>query len=129
MSNQFIFSSNNTDWTTSFEVPIGVECQYEIALLNLETFNAIPNIDKTNNMFYYIVPDGNPRTNSIDRGIPTGKQKIELPVGSYDVNDINQYIQKTMKLTKQKQRRKKEVFKLTISLSGQWPIWIIIGIK
>ena len=57
MSHQFVFSSNKTSWTTNFEKSIHVDNdqnQYEIALLNLETYNSIPNIDKSNNIFVYI---------------------------------------------------------------------------
>ena len=89
MSNQFVFSSNKTSWTTNFEKSIHVDNdqnQYEIALLNLETYNSIPNIDESNNIFVYGV--------STDHRL---KHEIEIPVGSYDITDINNVIQKTMK--------------------------------
>jgi hypothetical protein len=89
MSNQFVFSSNKTSWTTNFEKSIHVDNdqnQYEIALLNLETYNRIPNIDESNNIFVYSV--------STNHRL---KHKIKIPVGSYDITDINAVIQKTMK--------------------------------
>ena len=60
MSNRSVFSSNKTSWTTNFENLIHVDNdknQYEIALLNLETYNSIPNIDETNNKFVYTLPN------------------------------------------------------------------------
>ena len=48
-----------------------------MALVNLETYYSFPNIDKTNNIFKY----------SIDKG----KKwiEIEIPEGSYELNQIN----------------------------------------
>ena len=89
MSQQFVFSSNKTSWVTDFEKSIHVDNdqnQYEIALLNLETYNSIPNIDVSSNIFVY--------------GVSTNlelKHEIEIPVGSYDITDINNVIKKIMK--------------------------------
>ena len=63
MSNQFVFSSNKTSWVTDIDKSIHVDNdqdQYEIVLLNLETYNSIPNIDETNNKFVYTLPNESP---------------------------------------------------------------------
>ncbi|CAH1106673.1 unnamed protein product [Psylliodes chrysocephalus] len=50
------------------------EADYQIGLIDFFTYNTIPNVDKTNNMFY------------ID------KHEISIPEGSYEVDDIARYI-------------------------------------
>ena len=48
---------------------------YVIGLIELLTFNSIPNIDSDHNKLYI------------------GEQTITLPTGSYEINDINEYVQ------------------------------------
>lgn len=51
--------------------------EWEIALIGFTTFNSIPNIEEgKNNLFYY----GSPPV------------KIELPTGSYEIDDISEFI-------------------------------------
>ena len=54
---------------------------YEIALVNLETYYSFPNIDETNNVFIYSPDDGN------------SWEKIKIPIGSYEIDDLNNTIQ------------------------------------
>ena len=49
--------------------------EYEIALVNLETYYSFPNIDETNNVFIYSPDNGNSRL------------KIKIPEGSYEIDD------------------------------------------
>ena len=58
---------------------------YEIALVNLETYYSFPNITTENNHFSYS-PDGG----------GTWFQ-LRIPEGSYDIEDINEFIQQKMK--------------------------------
>ena len=51
--------------------------EYEIALVNLETYYSFLNIDESNNVFVYSPDNGNSWV------------KIKLPEGSYENNDIN----------------------------------------
>ena len=51
---------------------------YVIGLIELLTFNSVPNIDSNSNKLYI------------------GEQIITLPTGSYEINDINDYIQKRL---------------------------------
>ena len=76
---------------TNFNPPIYLdpEANYVIGLTNFETFNAIPNIDEKNNKIYL----GN-------------NELIEIPPGSYELKDINRYLQ-------EKFQEKKIVFQLS----------------
>ena len=56
-----------------------------MALVNLETYYSFPNIDSTNNYFRYS-PDGG-----------TSWHEIYIPEGSYDITDLNDWIQLKMK--------------------------------
>ena len=58
--------------------------EYEIALVNLETYYSFPNIDETNNVFVYSPDDGNSCV------------KIKTPEGSYEIDDINNTIHHEM---------------------------------
>ena len=58
---------------------------YEIALINLETYYSFPNIDRSNNCFTY-----SPRAN------PSWFDII-IPEGSFHVEDINEFIQREMR--------------------------------
>lgn len=83
----FIFSSNSTDWITHFSPPFNLdpEKKYELALVNLETYNSVPNISSTNNTFVYS-PSG---------GVTW--KTISLPEGSYELTQINEEIQCQLK--------------------------------
>lgn len=58
---------------------------YEMALVSLETYYSFPNIDSSNNKFRY----------SPDNGATW--ITIQVPEGSYEITDINAYIQAIMK--------------------------------
>src|SRR5688572_5562141 len=82
--------------------------KYEMSLLNLETYFSFPNIDATNNHFRYTPyvnpdersddsdsrPGGSDRSDSDGVGIWTD---VFIPEGCYEITDINDYIQRTMK--------------------------------
>lgn len=51
---------------------------WEIGLIDLSTYNSIPNVEEgVNNIFYY------------------GDKFIEIPTGSYEIEDLEQYLKKT----------------------------------
>ena len=56
-----------------------------MALVNLETYNSFPNIDSSNNNCRY----------SPDKG--TTWLNINVPEGSYEIVDIDEYVQRIMK--------------------------------
>ena len=57
---------------------------YEIALINLETYYSFPNIHKSNNYF------------SFSPGVNAPWFDIIIPEGSYHVEDINEFIHRQM---------------------------------
>lgn len=82
ISSSFTLSMNgtqshlSTDFNPSLE--LGENEQYECALIYFKTFNSIPNVDKSNNLFHY------------------GDNVIEIPEGAYEINDIIRYLDTTM---------------------------------
>ena len=62
-----------------------IKKDYEIALINLETYYSFPNIDRSNNCFSYSPGANSP---SFD---------IIIPEGSYHVEDINEFIHRQMR--------------------------------
>ena len=83
---QIIVSDNTTLFTKKFNPPIQLKKHksYEIALVNLETYYSIPNITRKNNSFKYSANG-------------TDWHTITIPTGSYDIEDINDVIQREMK--------------------------------
>ena len=83
---QIIVSNNESSFNTRISPAIQLDRdkEYEIALVNLETYYAFPNIDETNNVFVYSPDNGNLWV------------KIKIPGGSYEIDDINNTIQHEM---------------------------------
>ena len=84
---QITISNNKTDFVTRFNPPLQLKKgkQYEMALLNLETYYSFPNIDSTNNNFKYS-PDGGDNWFT-----------VTVPEGSYEIRDIDAAIKQQMK--------------------------------
>ena len=84
---QIILSSDKTNFNTRFnpKLELDEKKKYEIALVNLETYYSFPNIDETNNTFVYSPDNAN------------SWEKIKIPEGSYEIDDINDAIQHEMK--------------------------------
>ena len=84
---QIIVSNNKTRFKTRFNPPIQLDKtkQYEIALVNLETYYSFPNIDASNNYFRYSPDDGDTWF------------EMCIPEGSYDITDINDTMQQKMR--------------------------------
>ena len=82
-----VVSDNKTRFKTCFKPPIQLNKKkdYEIALINLETYYSYQNIDRSNNCFSYS-PSAN--ASCLD---------IIIPDGSYHVEDINEFIQREMR--------------------------------
>ena len=79
---QIIVSDSESRLKTRFnpKLQLDRETEHEIALVNLETYYAFPNIDESNNVFVY----------STDNG--TSCVKIKIPEGSCKIDDINNTI-------------------------------------
>lgn len=88
----FIVSGNDSQILTRFNPPLQLKESktYEMALVNLETYNSIPNIHTGNNSFRYSPDDG------------ANWFPIALSTGSYDIEDINNEIQRRLRLNKHK---------------------------
>ena len=80
-------SDNKTKFTTRFNphIQLKTDRNYEIALVNLETYYSFPNVYDTNNQFS-CSPDGGQTWH-----------RILIPEGSYDIEDINRVIQQKIK--------------------------------
>lgn len=74
----FTLSGKSSELSCNFNPPIYLNesGRYELALLNFETFNSLANVDKSNNILQYEDKTG------------TFKNNIEIPVGTYDIDDI-----------------------------------------
>lgn len=99
-----ILSSNTTDFTTIISPPIQLNKnkQYEAALLSVDTYNSIPNITDENNKFTY----------SNDKGI--NWKTLTLSTGSYELQAINDEIQRQMIVNEDYDHEKNECY-ITIS--------------
>ncbi|KAL6254325.1 hypothetical protein P5V15_014374 [Pogonomyrmex californicus] len=68
---------------------------YELGLTNFETYNTIPNVDSTNNKFYYddktiVIPEGSYELSAIDRYLNAAiskKRKIDESKSDDDESD------------------------------------------
>ena len=83
---QVIVSGDKSNFNTLFypKIELDREKKYEVALVNLETYYSFPNIDDSNNTFVYSHDQGQTWT------------KIKIPIGSYEINDINNYLRSEM---------------------------------
>ena len=79
---QVIVSGDQSNFNTLFnpKIELDKEKVYEIALVNLETYYSFPNIDDSNNIFVHSHDQGQTWT------------KIKIPIGSYEIDDINNYL-------------------------------------
>ncbi len=99
---QIIVSKNKSDFNTIFNPPIQLDKnkQYEIALVDLETYYSFPNINETNNVIQYRSDGGD---------MPA---QILIPVGSYEFKGLNKEIERQLT-----QNGDKNAFKLTANLN------------
>ena len=87
ISFSIVVIDNKTRFTSWLKPPIKLNKKkdYEIALINLETYYSFPNIDRSNNCFTNS-PNFNPLWFD-----------IIIPEGSYHIEDINEFIQREMR--------------------------------
>ena len=83
---QIIVSDNKSSFNTRLNptLQLDKDKEYEIALVNLETYYSFPNIDETNNVLVYSPDNGNSWV------------KIKIPERSYEIDDRNNTIQHEM---------------------------------
>ena len=89
-----VVSDNKTRFKTWFKPSIQLHKKkdYEIALINLETYYSFQNIDRSNNCFSY-----SPGANTPWFDIIILEATIIIPERSYHVEDINEFIQREMR--------------------------------
>lgn len=82
MSYTFTLSGTKSILQANINPPIVLdeESEYVVGLINFETFNSIPNVDRTNNKFYIV-----------------GEEPVTIPEGSYEISDINRYLRVTLR--------------------------------
>lgn len=87
-SNQFVkmcttisITRNTSIIETNFNPPLFFDGRYEVGLLYFSSFNSIPNVNENNNIFCYDV----------------NGTEIKIPKGTYDLQDINEYLSNKMK--------------------------------
>lgn len=74
MSITLALSGNSSILTANYFPPIELTNDYECCLTDFHSYNSIPNVDYDNNLFHI------------------GDQVIEIPIGSYELQDIADYI-------------------------------------
>ena len=77
MVNTISITSKKSEIDVNFFPSIDLgEKKWELGLLNFHSFNTIPNIDLKNNKFHF----------------DDGKGLIEIPIGSYEINELSLYL-------------------------------------
>lgn len=79
-----VLSSDKSDFKYSFypSIKLNSKEKHEIALLNIDMYHSVPNIDESNNKFIYEY---------------NGKKfEIVFPTGAYEIQTINEYIQEQL---------------------------------
>lgn len=74
MSTTLAITGNTSVFNVDYFPPLELSGNYECALVDFQTYNSIPNVDERNNLFHI------------------GAKSIEIPIGSYELNDISKYI-------------------------------------
>lgn len=88
MSFTFTLTGRSSSLSSNIYPPIVLSEKenYVLGLINFESYNSIPNIDHTNNKFHF------------------NNQVITIPEGSYEIEDINNYLVEQVELSsKEKQ--------------------------
>lgn len=80
MSLTLSITGNSSDLSTYYPYTLQLDGQYECALLHFSTFNSIPNIDNRNNKLRY-----------------GDNEVIEIPEGTYELQDIGDYLKTEIK--------------------------------
>lgn len=78
MSITLTLNGNSSLLTSQYFPPIDLKGNYVCGLVDFQTYNSIPNVDIDNNKFHI------------------GKKIITIPVGSYEIEDIEKYIRRAL---------------------------------
>lgn len=80
MSLTLTLTGNSSILTAEYFPPIELHGEYTCGLVDFQTYNSIPNVDVENNM------------------LTIGEHQIEIPVGSYEIDDIAEYLEEQLEL-------------------------------
>lgn len=89
MSSITLTVTGNSSLLTAYfhpEIDLDIRFDYSCCLLNFYSYNSIPNVHEKNNKFYY------------STGETPGFEVITIPVGSYEVNEIVNFLTTAFKL-------------------------------
>lgn len=86
------FQGKKSEMTCTIFPPIELHGQAEIALLSLQAYSSYPNIHDGNNVLRVIIPDGIAKHSYKNDYID-----ITVPVGSYEIRDIESFLQNQFK--------------------------------
>lgn len=78
MSLTLTLTGNSSVLTTEYFPPLDLVEDYVCGLVDFQTYNSIPNVDINNNLFH------------------VGDTIVKIPVGSYEIDDIANYIKKEL---------------------------------
>ena len=93
MSFTLTLTGRSSVLTVNYFPPIELsDGQYELGLTDLETFHTIPNIDSSNDKFYFIV-NYDTENNSV---VDAAHEYITIPHGSYELDAIAEYLKQRL---------------------------------
>jgi len=104
----FTLSGHTSTLSTQIYPPINLsDGRYALGLISFSSYHTIPNVDQTNNKFIFQVADQTRNdiektsanlSNKIEKNIDEENkwQVIEIPTGSYEIGDIERFLQKTL---------------------------------
>jgi len=109
----FTLSGHTSTLSTQIYPPINLsDDRYALGLISFSSYHTIPNVDRTNNKFIFQVADQT--RNDIEKSSANLSNKIEkiiekenkwqvikIPTGSYEIGDIERFLQKTLETTRE----------------------------
>lgn len=106
MSSTFTLSGNESVPTAKINPPIYLNndsnSQYALGLINFEAFYTIPNIQAPNNKFHFRYTAEEENAVGLFNGFyfddASKSYVVEIPTGSYEMVDINNYLRKQLRV-------------------------------
>lgn len=74
MSLTLTLTGTSSVLTADYFPPIDLHTHFVCGLVDFQTYNSIPNVDESNNLFHI------------------GKRSVEIPIGSYEIDNIAEYL-------------------------------------
>lgn len=102
-SNTFILTGKSSKLSCNIfpEVVLDDQFEYSCALLELTTYHSIPNVNQSNNRFYFYFTSGLYNITTYDGNVAENEYEknlhmIDLPTGCYEADEILDYIKQSM---------------------------------